>query len=319
MQIRQILIMTALAILPWTASADLVPKVHRDAHRQMQTQLENTLAFQSLVDSVLNIKGSAKDEDAPFDLFPALDLYGSWDDDHVDPLAGKTGIKIPETADINLNGFVAPIVGRINSPFGWRRRRPHKGIDVHLFVGDTVRAAFDGQVRIRKFDRRGYGYYYVIRHSNGLETVYGHLSKHIVQQGEMVRAGQAIGLGGSTGRSTGPHLHFEFRYLGVPINPAEVLNLDDFTPRSDTYHFVYRNAANAAYLSPSNRQGGRATASSAASAAASASGANYHRVKKGDTLGAIARKYGTTVAKLCRLNGIRSTSTLQLGQKIRYR
>lgn len=312
MQFKQILITTALALLPWMASADLVPNVHREAHRQMQAQLENTLAFQELVDSVKNSKGSAS-EDYSFDLYPALDLYGSWDDGHVDPLAGKTGIKIPETADINLNGWFAPIVGRINSPFGWRRRRPHKGIDIKLFVGDTVRAAFDGQVRIRKFDRRGYGYYYVIRHPNGLETIYGHLSKHIVQQGDMVRAGQAIGLGGSTGRSTGPHLHFEFRYLGVPINPSEVINLETFKPKNETYHFVYKDAARAAYISPRSSSGGKSSGS------AGAGGNGIHRVRKGDTLGRIARQYGTTVAKLCRLNGIRSTSTLSLGQKIRYR
>lgn len=90
----------------------------------------------------------------------------------------------------------------------------HNGLDIKVYIGDTIRAAFSGKVRMVKYERRGYGKYVVIRHENGLETVYGHLSKQIVDENQYVEAGEPIGLGGNTGRSTGSHLHFE-RVLGT--------------------------------------------------------------------------------------------------------
>ncbi len=279
--------------------ADVVSDAHRKLHQQMQSEQESARLFQIMVDSLTNQSGV--DEAAYFDLFPGLDLYASWDDDHVDPLRGKTGITIPDSATINLHGFVPPVVGKVNSPYGWRRRRMHMGVDLKLYVGDTVRAAFDGKVRIRKYDRRGYGYYYVIRHPNGLETVYGHLSKFIVEKDAMVRAGQPIALGGSTGRSTGPHLHLEFRYFGIALDPATIIDFNSFKPKNELYHFH------------------RKKAKQVAEGLAGSGPAAYHRVKSGDTLGRIARRYGTSVSRLCKLNGIRSTTPIRVGQRIRYK
>lgn len=284
-----------------------VPKVHQDLHRHLQQEQATNALFQALADSVTN----QRSDEEPFELFPALDLYTDWDDLHVDPLIGKKGITIPDEADIDVSHFYAPIQGRINSPYGWRRRRMHKGTDIKLYTGDTVRAAFNGRVRIRKFDRRGYGYYLVLRHPNGLETVYGHLSRFLVNADDLVRAGDPIALGGSTGRSTGPHLHFETRYMGIAIDPGKIIDFNTFEPKSPTFHFVRKTEQRA--------QTG-ASGGGASSAGASASGeAAYYRVKKGDTLGKIARVHGTSVARLCKLNGIRSNSTLRIGQRIRYR
>jgi murein DD-endopeptidase MepM/ murein hydrolase activator NlpD len=233
------------------------------------------------------------------ELYPAGDIYDSWDTEFVK--AYKNAV-VPDSFLIDVSDFVMPVAGvqRITSPFGQRRRRFHYGTDLKVQVGDTIYAAFDGKVRVRSFERRGYGYYLVLRHPNGLETVYGHLSKFLVVQDENLKAGQPIALGGSTGRSTGSHLHFEFRFLGNAINPAEVIDFGEWAIKDDQYLFVKNKwGASSKYL-------------------ASGSGAaRYHRIVSGDTLGAIARRYGTSVDRLCRLNNIKSSSLLRVGRSIR--
>ena len=126
---------------------------------------------------------------------------------------------------------------KITSPFGPRWRRMHNGLDLKVNIGDTIVAAFDGKVRIVKYERRGYGKYVVIRHDNGLETIYGHLSKQLVEENQLVKAGEVIGLGGNTGRSTGSHLHFETRFLGIAINPIYMFDFPKQDIVADTYTF----------------------------------------------------------------------------------
>lgn len=237
-------------------------------------------------------------------LFPADELYGSnWDTRWVNPFRGDSKIEMPDSCAIDCSAFTIPIDSQIKvtSKYGPRRRRMHKGIDLKVQVGDTIRAAFDGKVRIRNFERRGYGNYLVVRHPNGLETVYGHLSKSLVDINDIVRAGDPIALGGNTGRSTGSHLHFETRFLGQAINPADIIDFENGVPHQDTYvfHNIKINGRNSNIYTSSSDQ------------------MVYHRVKSGDTLGKIARMYGTTVNQLCRLNGIKSTTMLRLGQSIR--
>ncbi|MDR2681047.1 MAG: M23 family metallopeptidase, partial [Tannerella sp.] len=173
-------------------------------------------------------------------MFPADELYNSnWDTVHVNPFT-NTKIDFPESYSINCASFVMPVDReeiKITSKYGPRRRRIHRGIDLGLQVGDTIRAAFDGKVRIKSYERRGYGYYLVLRHPNGLETVYGHLSAFLVRENQIVRAGDAIALGGNTGRSTGAHLHFETRFLGKDINPAEIIDFENKIPYKDEYVF----------------------------------------------------------------------------------
>jgi murein DD-endopeptidase MepM/ murein hydrolase activator NlpD len=190
---------------------------------------------------------------------------------------------------------------KVTSRYGPRRRRMHKGIDLKVQIGDTIYAAFDGKVRIRNFERRGYGNYLVVRHPNGLETVYGHLSAWLVDVNDIVRAGEPIALGGNTGRSTGPHLHFETRFLGQAINPADIIDFDNYVPFKDIYVFrnIKINGRNSNIYTASDEQ------------------IIYYQVKSGDNLGSIARRYQTSVSELCRLNGLKSTSMLRIGQSIR--
>ncbi|MDR1103197.1 MAG: LysM peptidoglycan-binding domain-containing protein [Tannerella sp.] len=232
--------------------------------------------------------------------FPADELYGSWDTSWVNPFRSRE-IAFPDTFDIDCSTFVFPVANelKVTSKYGLRRRRMHRGIDLKVQVGDTIRAAFSGKVRIKSFERRGYGKYLVIRHPNGLETVYGHLSNYLVSENDIVRAGQPIALGGNTGRSTGSHLHFETRFLGQALDPGDLIDFDRGTPHNDSYVFRKGSAKSGnVYTSTSER-------------------IVYHRVKQGETLGKIALIYRTSVAELCRLNGISSTSKLRIGQSIR--
>ena len=233
-------------------------------------------------------------------MFPADELYGEWTNEWVNPFRGKK-VDMPDSCVIDCSTFVLPMdsMTRVTSKYGPRRRRMHKGIDLKVQSGDTIRAAFDGKVK--NFERRGYGYYLVIRHPNGLETVYGHLSKFLVGVNDIVRAGDPIALGGNTGRSTGSHLHFETRFLGQAINPADIIDFENSIPHQDQY--VFRN------VKINGRKSNIYTSSNSQMV--------YHRVKSGDTLGKIARIYGTTVNELCRLNGLKSTSMLRIGQSIR--
>ena len=168
--------------------------------------------------------------------------------------------------------------------------------------GDTIVAAFDGKVRIVKYERRGYGKYVVIRHDNGLETVYGHLSKQLVEENQLVKAGEVIGLGGNTGRSTGSHLHFETRFLGIAINPIYMFDFPKQDIVADTYTFRSTQG--------SKRAGSHDTQVADGTI-------RYHKVKSGDTLSRIAKLRGVSVSTLCKLNRIKPTTTLRIGQVLR--
>ena len=224
--------------------------------------------------------------------YPALSLYPNWNNQYVHAYGNAI---IPETYTIDLTGFHMPTPStKITSPFGPRWRRMHNGLDLKVNIGDTIVAAFDGKVRVVKYERRGYGKYVVIRHDNGLETVYGHLSKQLVEDNQLVKAGEPIGLGGNTGRSTGSHLHFETRFLGIAINPIYMFDFPKQDIVADTYTF--RKAKGV------NRAGSHDTQV--------ADGAiRYHKVKSGDTLSRIAKLRGVSVSTLCKLNRIKPTTT----------
>ena len=140
---------------------------------------------------------------------------------------------------INVSEFYPPVKGKLSSPFGFRKRfkRFHNGIDIALCTGDTVRAAFPGTVSLTRFDARGYGYYIILTHPNGLQTFYAHLDRFLVVPSTRVEAGDPIAIGGMSGNSTGPHLHFETRYCARPINPAEIINPRTMKPRTATFIF----------------------------------------------------------------------------------
>lgn len=222
---------------------------------------------------------------------PANGLYTTWETQNVHYYPNAI---IPDSFRIDLTGYCMPTESRrITSNYGYRRGRMHKGLDVKVYIGDTIRSAFDGKVRIVQYERRGYGKYVVIRHPNGLETVYGHLSKQLVKPGDIVRAGEPIGLGGNTGRSTGSHLHFETRLLGIAINPKHMFDFENQDIVCDSYLFKK------------------------AKSSAGNGGIVYHRVRKGDSLSRIAARTGSTVSKICKLNGITKNTILRPGQVLR--
>lgn len=259
---------------------------------------------------------------------PEFDIYTEgWESGFVNCY---TGIEVPQTAVIDVRNFHMPHPGYITSPYGYRRRfrRMHKGIDIKANTGDTIRAAFDGKVRLTKYEARGYGYYVVVRHTNDLETVYGHLSKFLVKPDQTVRAGDPIALAGNTGRSFGSHLHFETRYMGYAINPAAIFDFPNQTTHTDFYTFDKNTYQQARNFSPEANEAYareyRAThhveyGSSRSSSSSARRSSQTYTVRRGDSLSRIASRNGTTVRALCRLNGIKSSAKLRPGQKLRIR
>lgn len=239
-------------------------------------------------------------------IYPGFSLYPSWNNDYVH-VYGRTAI-VPETFTFDLRGFNMPTPSRkVTSPFGPRWRRMHNGLDIKVNIGDTIRAAFDGKIRIVKYEARGYGNYVVIRHSNGLETVYGHLSRQLVEPNQTVRAGDVIGLGGNTGHSYGSHLHFETRFLGIAINPALMFDFPNQDIVADSYTF---SRVGSRY----DRPGSRAIASSKSD---EDKVIKYHKVRRGDTLARVSRERGISVKTLCQLNGVTKRTKLKPGQVLR--
>ncbi|MFH0893147.1 MAG: M23 family metallopeptidase [Bacteroidota bacterium] len=234
---------------------------------------------------------------------PASDIYKIWDTLLVRPYTIDV-TKMIDSVEIILqdnykNKFFNPVNGIVTSRFGFRKHRYHYGTDIDLETGDSVSSAFDGMVRVVKYSK-GYGNVIVVRHYNGLETVYGHLSQSLVKTNQIVKAGSVLGLGGNTGRSFGSHLHFETRYLGQPINPESFISFEN---KKLTKNSIIISKKTFAYSTSSP----------------GSKGGSYHIVKKGDSLGKIARKYGTTVARLCKLNRIKSTTKLRIGMRLRTR
>ena len=220
----------------------------------------------------------------------------------------------------SLTSYHCPYQGSVHprGKYGPRRRRQHQGVDLPLKMGDPVYATFCGRVRISQYNKGGYGNLVIIRHDNGLETYYGHLSERMVEPGQWVEAGQIIGLGGSTGRSTGPHLHFETRYYGQSFDPERLIDFKNGTLSRETFLLkksffsIYSNAGQDFDDEIANEEQDKQEAAEKAAM-------KYYKIRSGDTLGAIARRHGTTVANICRLNGIKSTTILRIGRSLRVR
>ena len=264
-------------------------------------QAQDLLARQAPVDHRLkavdsvHIKRLIMNESAGDELI-SKNLYDdSWETQRVHAYGSKS---LPESYKIDLRGFAMPTPSRkVTSRFGYRPRfrREHKGVDVKVNTGDTIYAAFDGKIRVVRFEANGYGNFVVIRHPNGLETVYAHLSKHLVSTNQTVRRGQPIGLGGNTGRSFGSHLHFETRLLGQAINPELMFDFANQDVTGD--FFVYhKNGGNP----------GKAVATT-----------GWYKVKKGDTTASIARANGISEDELCKNNKLTKGEELRADQILR--
>ena len=213
--------------------------------------------------------------------------------------------------------YYHPVPFPITSNYGKRRRRMHYGVDMGCPTGTPIVAAFSGMVRCSKTNAGGYGNLIVVRHHNGLETYYGHLSKRLVNPGQIVRAGDTIGLVGNTGRSYGSHLHFETRYLGTPFNPNNIIDCAEYKLKCDTLYVKgCRNTDN--MITNTAPPSVQRSSSSTAVASANLANAAYYTVRNGDTLSYIAAKYHTTVARIKQLNSLRS-DFLKVGQRLRIK
>lgn len=307
-----------LCSLTTQAQTYKLPGQHAEQHADYIAKQEE---FNADLDISVNNYLDFTDEEEP-----ELDIYTEgWDSGLVNCYQG---IAVPQTAVIDVSKYSMPCPGYMTSPYGYRKRfrRMHKGVDLKVNVGDTIRAAFDGKVRLTKYERKGYGYYVVLRHTNDLETVYGHLSKFLVEPDQYVKAGDPIALGGNTGRSTGPHLHFETRYMGYAINPAAIFDFANQTTHTDLYTFDKNTYQKARNFSPeANQEYARhyqqehPNVYTNTKAASDNTGSKYYKVKKGDTLSSIAKKNHVTVNNLCKLNGLTTKSTIRAGQTLRLK
>jgi murein DD-endopeptidase MepM/ murein hydrolase activator NlpD len=233
----------------------------------------------------------------------AFEYYSSWDSKKINiydfnPKDFKDTVSIKLYDQFFGTNWNLPLgTTRITSEFGFRKYRWHHGTDLKLNTGDPVFSTFDGIVRIKSYDRNGYGYYVVVRHKNGLETLYGHMSKLLVEIGQEVKSGETLGLGGSTGRSSGPHLHYEIRYQGLSINPTEVFDFSVGRIKSDLYSIT----------------------SSSFDHVVKTQDVVYHRVRSGENLGLIAKRYGVRVSTLTSMNNLTTRSVLRVGQRIKVK
>lgn len=277
--------------------------------RRMRTV--DTLSIQSIIEREMTENPSAQ-------------LYDDWNN-----VYAHRATELPDSFRINLRNFCMPTTNRvITSKMGPRWGRMHKGLDIKVYIGDTIRAAFSGKVRIKKYERAGYGKYLVIRHNNGLETIYGHMSDWLVEENQVVKAGQPIGLGGNTGRSTGSHLHFETRLCGVALNPALFFDFVNQDVTADYYMFRKETFEHESVAVNKNLvlEGGRSNEFARETANKNGRNRNvrefsetkYHKVSVGETLTSIAKRRGTTVAQLCKLNHLTRDVKVRPGQILRY-
>lgn len=209
---------------------------------------------------------------------------------------------------LTSKGFFRPVPGAVTSNFGWREQfnRMHHGVDLRVNVGDTVRAAISGTVKKVGYDAKGYGNYVVLTHPDGMETLYGHLQFALAYAGQPVQLGMPVGIGGNTGNSTGPHLHFEARLNGVAVDPTMLFN---FTAGS--YDDEYEKETTT--LAEQNKT------KSLLPLGSSLGTKRTYIVRQGDTPVTIAQRAGISVMRLCQLNMIRDDEPLQIGRMLKLR
>ena len=257
----------------------------------------------------------------------------------------------------SANGqFVMPHSGYMTSKFGPRWGRSHQGVDIGLKTGEMVRSAWNGRVRYAKFNEGGYGNLVVVRHYNGFETYYAHLSKLLVSPNQEVKAGDVIGLGGNTGHSFGAHLHFEVRFFDVAINPEHIIDFASNNVRDENvmvHKNIFQVKLPGGYKKSSVKEeehdhdhelnheedefepvelmaGVTLPVASEVKVIETPKKVTptktvvkeykrYYSVRSGDNLSKIADRNRTTVEKLCQLNGLKASRVLEVGTSIRVK
>jgi murein DD-endopeptidase MepM/ murein hydrolase activator NlpD len=288
------------------------PDQLRTLHRPSSMLAEDTFA---LFDGEQSMVEVAEEFEIDTTWVKATEYYSIWDAYSLNPYRSDIS-KFQDTLDIVLfdtakgQNWSEPVPRSfITSEFGRRGYRWHYGVDLELDTGDSILAVWDGVVRLTNWDGGGYGNYVLVRHYNGLETLYGHLSDIQCTVGQIVQAGDLLAKGGNTGRSSGPHLHFEVRYQGIPLNPMEIFDFNGKTIRSHNFRLSPETFD---YLG--QRGGGRSGGGGYRTRRV-----YYHRIRKGDTLGSLSRKYGVSVSTLKKLNGMGKSTGLSAGKRLRIR
>lgn len=304
----------------------------------------NLLAKQNRVKDQIRVQEAQKyAADLYEECEPEPDIYTEgWDSNLVNCYKDAN---VPNTKVLDVRHYVMPIKGNyVTSHYGYRPQfgRTHKGVDLRSAIGDTVYSAFSGRVRLTRFERGGYGFYVIVRHENGLETVYGHLSRFLVKPDQYVKAGQPIALSGNTGRSTGPHLHFETRFMGYAINPEAIFDFDNRCTHTDSYTFSKSTYTKARDYAPSKRYAAAKKSVAPAEERETArkskdnkkdmpiasnrkstresrdNNRSTYQVKKGDNLTKIAAENNMSVEQLKKLNGLTS-SRVEAGKVLRVK
>ena len=298
-KIAGLLILSSLACGAAFAQTIVSKSPHSDAHKKL-------LANQAKSKDQIRLVEKNTFIDLIDDIEPEPDIYTEgWNSKAVNPFKES---EVPDSKVIDVTGYFMPVLGKVTSNYGYRARfgRMHKGIDLAIRSNDTIYAAFDGKVRLTAYEARGYGNYVIIRHPN----------KHLVKPDQVVKAGDPIGLGGSTGRSTGPHLHFETRFMGYAINPSAIFDFANHTTHTDTYTFDKKTYTKARNYAPSrnlakNEKGNPYKAADIEK--------DTYTVRKGDTLSSIAKSYGLSATSLRKINGMAAADVIKVGQVLKLK
>jgi murein DD-endopeptidase MepM/ murein hydrolase activator NlpD len=307
------------AFINLNASSNIFPDEKKPGDdKKAKAKREDTTKF--AVHETLPEDGDDESPDTLQITFPSHDLYSSWDTIAAHPYKFNEAFK-EDSVTLQLtgwecSGFKMPVKGPLTSLFGWRKYRPHFGTDINLETGDSVVAAFDGMVRIaRPF--HGYGNCVIVRHNNGLETVYAHLSKIRVECGQVVKAGELVGLGGNTGHSYGSHLHFEIRYLGQALDTQDFIDYEKGELKFPEFVLRKSDVENKYDLRALHARHRHDVGMARGKSGKYVLKTGIYKVRSGDTLGTIARKRGTTVKSICRKNHIKPTTRLKIGQRLK--
>ncbi|MDY8135834.1 peptidoglycan DD-metalloendopeptidase family protein [Aquimarina sp. 2201CG5-10] len=240
----------------------------------------------------------------------------NWDNNKFNPFKNES-LQYPFQLEFKDTSFSSPVDRKmvVTSRYGWRRGRPHQGIDIDLVTGDKVKTILDGKIRYVGY-HGGHGRTIVVRHNNGLETVYAHLSKYLVKENDEVKKGQAIGIGGVSGNARGSHLHLEVRYHGKSIHPEYLFDFIENTKVRSDKLYVTKKWMNPRYHRSTRKSKVVVHTTLEDAEKFKEQRKKIYTVRKGDTLHRIANKHGLAVSEICKLNSIRYNSVLKIGQRI---